>query len=548
MYRLLFLLIICPALYSQDLGKILWDDEPLSSPLNFDYISSKFKSTNTKKVSGNFYINSFPKGIGYEVLKDEKTFKNRDNNELFIKFPSFKLTISIHGDDAVISNKNIQETNHDFWDLSFSDGTAWAESKLTFVAMPFSLIQKNANCTHNGIFIFSINDKNEISKSIFQISSETCAYFQFNYVAIFDSYFEVISKHEKKVTKSFNVSSIKNLYEKYPNITKGAFADSELFKDDEVSAYGFFDGESHFIGSCNTRSGNYPFCKNILLPAYSLTKSISGSLGVASFEKKYGPIKNILIKDVIPACSHRRWKNVTVENLSDMSSGNYKSLQHYGDENSFSSVNFIFNLLSHDDKVEFACNAFPRKRNPGLQFVYHTSDTYLLGTALNNLLTDKEDSDFFDDLLIPIFEKNNFSQKIKYTRRTSDERAQPYNGWGMFLNRDDLVTLNELFNSPDRNNFFAKDFLDEGLQRTSDKGLLALKEADIFYNNGFWAARFNKEIFGCKEDLMIPFMSGFGGITVVFLPNSMMYYYFSDNYTFSWYSAVYAAHKMKSLC
>ena len=47
---------------------------------------------------------------------------------------------------------------------------------------------------------------------------------------------------------------------------------------------------------------------------------------------------------------------------------------------------------------------------------------------------------------------------------------------------------------------------------------------------------------------MIPFMSGFGGITVVFLPNSMMYYYFSDNFTFSWYSAVYAAHNIKPLC
>ena len=548
MYRLLLLLIICPGLYSQDLGKILWGEAQLSTPLNFDYISSKINGTNTREISGYFSINSFPKGLGYEILKDEKTFKNRKNNELFVEFPTFKIFISVQGNDVLISNKNIQLTTHGFWDLSFSDGAAWSENDLTYVTAPFSLIQKNANCTHNGIFIFSINSENEISKTIFQISSETCAYFQFNYVAIFNSFFELAYKQEKIITKSSNVKSFKDLYAKYPNIIEGSFADSNLFNSDEVTAYGFFDGENHFIGTCKTRSGNYPFCKNILLPAYSLTKTISGTLGVASFEKKYGSISDVLIQNVVPECSNRRWKNVTIENLSDMSSGNYRSSLHYEDEDSLSSVDFIFNKLSHNKKLEFACNAYPKKKKPGTQFVYHTSDTYLLGTALNNLLKDKEEKDFFEDILIPIFNENNFSQKIKYIRRTSDERAQPYNGWGMFLNRDDLLMLNKLFNSTSRHNFFSKGFLDEGLQLTSDRGLLALSETDIFYNNGFWAARFSKEVFGCKQDLMIPFMSGFGGITVVFLPNSMVYYYFSDNYTFSWYSAVYAAHNIKPLC
>ena len=151
-------------------------------------------------------------------------------------------------------------------------------------------------------------------------------------------------------------------------------------------------------------------------------------------------------------------------------------------------------------------------------------------------------------MLVPIFDSYNFSDKIKYIRRTNDARNQPYTGWGMFLNQDDLVKLNTLLQSSERNKYFSKEFLDEGLQITKDKGLLAVNKSDIFYNNGFWAARFDKNIFGCKEDLMIPFMSGFGGITVVLLPNSMMYYYFSDNYTFSWYSAVYAAHNIKPLC
>ena len=550
MYRLFFLLIICPGLYAQDLGKILWGESPLSSPLNFDFISSKFNDLNTKSFSGTYSINSFPEGIGFEVLKDDQTFKNRKNDELFKQFPEFSIEISIEGKNVLIRNKNIIQTNNNYWDLSFSDGLSWYEDKLLFISAPFSLIQKNANCVHNGVLIFSINDKYEISKSIFQISSETCAYFQFNYIAIFNSFFSIDTNiyFDERKKSTYELSSFDGIYEKYPSIVKQSFADSRSFMGDEVTAFGFFDGEEHFIGPCKTRSGNYPFCENILLPAYSLTKTISGTLGIAAYEKKYGSISNLLVRDIVPSCSDKKWKDITIENLSDMTTGHYKSTIYYGDEDSLASANFIFNDLSHEEKVNFSCNYYPKKKKPGTEFVYHTSDTYLIGASLNNLLSDKEEDDFFDDLLVPIFDYHNFSEKIKFTRRTNDPREQPYTGWGMFLNRDDLIKLNSLLKSPKKYDFFSKDFLDEGLQQSEDRGLLAIKQSNIFYNNGFWAARFDKSIFGCKEDLMIPFMSGYGGITVVFLPNSMLYYYFSDNFTFSWYSAVYAAHNIKPLC
>ncbi len=530
------------------MGKILWGEIPLTSPINFDYILTESKNINYKKLSGSFYINSYPKGIGYDVIRDEKTFKNRKNEDLFLKLPDFKLDLSIQGQNVIVHNKKIIETNDKFWDLSFSDGIAWSRDDYVFVSAPFTLIQKHANCSHNGVLLFALNSFNEISQSVFQISSETCAYFQFNYVAIFDSFFEINNNDNEFIANTKNKKSIEDLYEKYPSIFRGSFADSDAFNPDEVTAYGFFDGEEHFIGPCLTRSGSYPFCENLLLPAYSLTKTIGGSLGIAAYQKKYGSIVDTKINDLVSACSKNKWRDVTIENLSDMATGQYKSLIHYGDEDSLASVNFIFNKLSHEEKVDFSCNNYPKKKNPGTTFVYHTSDTYLIGTSLNNLLSDKKENDFFDDLLVPIFNHHNFSEKIKYIRRTNDNRNQPYTGWGMFLQRDDLVKLNSLLESPELIKYFSKDFLDEGLQRTEDKGLLAIKNSNIFYNNGFWAARFDKNIFGCKEDLMIPFMSGFGGITVVFLPNSMMYYYFSDNYTFSWYSAVYAAHNIKPLC
>ena len=49
-----------------------------------------------------------------------------------------------------------------------------------------------------------------------------------------------------------------------------------------------------------------------------------------------------------------------------------------------------------------------------------------------------------------------------------------------FSKRDDLVKLNSLLESPELIKYFSKDFLDEGLQRTEDKGLLAIKNQIFF--------------------------------------------------------------------
>jgi len=57
------------------LGKILWGEKPLTSPINFDYILAESKNKNYLSLSGSFYINSYPKGVGYDVIRDEKHSK-----------------------------------------------------------------------------------------------------------------------------------------------------------------------------------------------------------------------------------------------------------------------------------------------------------------------------------------------------------------------------------------------------------------------------------------------------------------------------------------
>jgi hypothetical protein len=117
----------------------------------------------------------------------------------------------------------------------------------------------------------------------------------------------------------------------------------------------------------------------------------------------------------------------------------------------------------------------------------------------------------------------------------------------MYLLRDDLQKLSTFIHELKEDQSEKFSFLKDALKKPND-ALIAIPGANIFYNNGFWLRKYNKGTFGCKDDTWVPFMSGFGGITLAFLPNNMTYYYFSDGYTFAWDSAVFAANEIKPFC
>ena len=62
--------------------------------------------------------------------------------------------------------------------------------------MPFSFLHKNANCVHNGIMLAVFDGKN-ISNAIFQISGETCAYYKFDYIALYETKLQQANKTEQ---------------------------------------------------------------------------------------------------------------------------------------------------------------------------------------------------------------------------------------------------------------------------------------------------------------------------------------------------------------
>jgi hypothetical protein len=118
----------------------------------------------------------------------------------------------------------------------------------------------------------------------------------------------------------------------------------------------------------------------------------------------------------------------------------------------------------------------------------------------------------------------------------------------MFFIREDLEHISSIMHKVMNNNSENFKFLHEALNPKTDNSLSAIPGVNIYYNNGFWSRKFDKSIFNCKEDVWVPFMSGFGGITFAFFPNGMTYYYFSDGYEYAWESAVFSSNSIKPFC
>ena len=534
-------------MHAQDLLDVLENNERLQSSLDFQTITNLTEDLSGKDFKGELKFSTIPSGLGITVLLDEKKFLDK---KFFNQFPINSLGLTIKNGVVSPDQYFFMGTEHPFFNIHFGVGYSKkikGEAK-DLITLPFSFLHKNANCVHNGIMITSY-DGQGFSNTIFQISSETCAYLKFDYVSVFETTSKNLPKKNKptasrEAAQNFPISDV---YVKYKINTK-VFADNISFKAENVTLFGLVDDNAHYVSECNTRAGKYPICDQLLLPSYSLAKTLSGSLSMSLIENSYEQISSLKVSDLIAECDSKKWGDVTLENLSDMATGNFFKLAFDEDESGLKQLNFIFDTETSRDKVSLACDAYPRKSRPGKRFVYHTSDTYLLGESYNNYLKSNTDlRDYYSELLVPFLNSIGASYAMSTTLRTADESAQPLTGWGMYMLRTDLVKLSKFFHMVMDSSNQKFSFLKDGLTNFDDV-YDAIPGANIFYNNGFWIRKYKTGTFSCNKETWVPFMSGFGGITVAFLPNNMTYYYFSDGYTFSWDTAVFAANEIRPFC
>ena len=506
---------------------------------------------------GRLVLESQPSG--FTVVKDPYGFANAPGAKTL---PPFDFEFVQKGHALIPMRRGAIPSSHPFWEFVLEPGRVQAgDDGFSSAELPFALEERNENCMHQGVLTFRFNSGGTVTGAHVDIAAETCAHFQFDmwgdltasYVpGAVDGAAAAVKAHRKEEATRLPQRTFAALAKKYPGIDVTAFGSQVAPQD--MSLYGLVLDGTNYVGGCQTRDGAYAFCAQMDLPSFSLAKSVFASAMTMRLSQLYPGAAAQHIAPFVPQCaSAGNWGDVTFGETLDMGTGNYLSNLSQADENSPDMSVFLASE-THDGKIGFSCGHYPRKSAPGTLWVYHTADTYTLGTALRAYYATQAgpDRDFTNDLLIePIWQPLHLHPALAVVRRTYDTTAEPFAGYGLTLTADDVAKLS-IFLNDDHGMRKGRPVLDQtmlsaALQQTpGDSGLVA-GEADLRYHYGFWAWNAQAAL-GCSKPAWIPFMSGYGGIVVALLPNGMTYYYFSDDGSFVFSRAVAEADKIKPFC
>lgn len=502
---------------------------------------------------------------GVKVLRDDHgDFRGKDTPARHL--PAFDFAFVQSGNALIPVRRGAIPSASPEWEFILEPGLVWDEPGdrgFSRASLPFALEERNANCMHNGVLAFLFKSNGAISNVVFEIGSETCLYAKFDmwgrssarYIPAKVPDAAVISAaYESGLAHRLPVKPIAELAADYPGLDPSHFGSPAEIDPADMTTYGLVVKGVNYVGACNTRYGAYPFCAELTLPSFSLAKSVFDGLASMRLSLLYPGAMNEKIAGYVPACAAAgTWSDVSFFDNLNMASGHYLSAADQADEGA-PDIRPFFLDDTHAARIEFACTHYPRKEKSGTRWVYHTADAYILGTALGAFYRGKTkpDADLYNEVLAgPIWHGLHLDPAIDVVRRSYDAAAQPLAGWGLTLHRDDVAKLADFINV-DRGAIGGvplvdRKMLDAALQRDPrDPGLPAAYES-LRYKNGFWAWN-AQEVLGCRSPAWIPFMSGFGGITVALLPNGMTYYYFSDGGKFAWAKAAKEAAKISPIC
>jgi hypothetical protein len=551
-------------LAAASMAAILAGDAPYADPVNLEAFAPPASAEPAQDTfTGWLRFSATPADARSRLVADPWKIAMHDST--WAVPPTFDFAFVQEDGHLVPVERGIVAGDGIWWDWVVGPGRVWQDGDTGWsrAAVPFALMEKNANCLHNGVLTFRFRGAAEVSRVAWQVSGETCHYFQFDAWGSAPAVREpgvtldaaaVGAAYRNEVARRLPVRPIAQLREDFPGLDPASFGSSRDIPPGEMTAFGLLVRGVHYAGGCETRAGAYPYCDEMLLPSYSLAKTVLAGFALMRAERLQPGARSALVTDYVRECREAGgWEGVRFEHLLDMATGRYDSPENEADEDASNTSRFFLST-THDEKIRIACTRYPRKEPPGKRFVYHTTDTYLLGTGLAAWWREREghDSDFYEDLLLePVFRRLGLSPELATPRRTTDGVAQPFTGWGLVLRRDDLVKLGG-FLSLAEGRLGDEALLDTAMVRAAlqrdpkDPGYRAA-DGVLRYNHGVWAwdiSRFT----GCRFPAWIPHLSGYGGISVAMPPNGIVYYYVSDGGKFSWARAVAETQLLGAVC
>lgn len=496
-----------------------------------------------------------PKPDRLNVLRDDSPPLGRDPR---LAWPTLVVDLVEDGGRLIPRVVRADGAEKGAWDWSAGPGRIWAKDGGTVAVFPVALRELNANCVHNGLLRLDLSEGAGARSAEVQIGAETCVYHRFDAWAAgaprfktgpVDGRESLIARDRDNREAQAPVAPLAALAAAYPGVDLAGLTRAA---GDDLGVHGLVVDGVNYAAPCRMRFGEDAYCEGRILPSYSMAKSLVGGLGLMRLERLQPGLAERTVAELAPDCRARQpWSDVRLLDLLDMASGRYRSAAYEADEDAAASLPFFLSR-SHAEKLAFACGRYQRREPPGRTWVYHTSDTYLLGAALTGAVRagGEGKADLYDDVLRPIWRDLRLSSALDETRRTLDDVRQPFAGWGLFLTRDDAARLGRFLspaNAAEQERLFDPRLIGESLQRPGREGGLAAGSTGLRYAHGFWA-RDIAPLIGCPRPVWTPFLSGYGGISIVLFPNGVVFYAFGDEGVFDWGPASVAANQVKALC
>jgi hypothetical protein len=495
--------------------------------------------------------------------------------------PPFRFQFVQNGSYLIPVQQGLIVTGDAAWNYIIGPGRVWQEKRdkgYMRASLPFALVERTQNCVHNGemTFLFNRSRHPNISKVRYQVTQETCLYFKIDMWGQLEATYtpgivENAQQFEKaeaaEVANRLPTKPFSALATDYPDSGIDLTKFTNGFKSPaDITSYGLSINGVNYVSRCQTRHGSYAFCDNMRLPSYSLAKSSFAGVAMMWLGQQYGKeVYSRLIRDYVPQyVDGGDWTNVTLNDAAEMATGNYISTSPEADESSPQERAFLL-AEPYNTKIADAFAPFPHKAIPGKTWVYQTHTSFVLTQAMNGYLQQHLGlgSDIFNSIRDAVYKPLNMSLGSLSTSRTDNSaEGKPFGGYGLFFISDDIAKIGRLLNN---NGGMIKDAqvldptrLQESLFRVANPATLGVAVPDtgtpvvpntMRYHNQFWAKHMTTTEFPqYRCNFWVPFMSGYGGISLLLLPNGATYYIFSDGNEFIWYSAVNEINKIAPLC
>ena len=526
-----------------------------------------------------------PTAAGYfSVYYDEFNQTSGGHNITpFNTLPAFSFQFVQNGSYLVPVTQGLIYTGSTSWNYIIGPGRVWSETTdngYTRAAFPLTLVQRNQNCVHNGsvTFLFNKNASPNISHVAYQFTGEGCPTLMFDMAGQVAAQYTpatvandtaIENAEAAEVTHRMPVKPFSALATDFPSsgINTSTFLAQYAYPG-SVTTYGVVINGINYSSGCATRHtaaglGAYPFCSEMRMPSYSTAKSAFTSLAMMRLGELYGSAvySNVVSSWVPQYVDGGTWTNVTFGNTNDMATGNYISSAYESDEDGASTTTFL-DAETYTSKIADAITPFPHKTTPGTVWVYQSVANFILTQGLNAYLKSQQGSsaDLFNMASTDIYQPLLTSQGFQSTVRTDNSTTGAPNGYyGLFFNIDDVAKIGQFVDAGtgviNGTQVLDPTRLQEALFKTSNAGLAVPDVGKPTYKNtwvylhNFWGKKVTSAEFpSISCTFTIPFMSGYGGNTIMPLPNGATYYVFSDAYEFPIDAAITQIGTLASYC